>query len=123
MRLARYSSVISSDDSIRSPRVILSRQASGRLMGLPSSRDCQRTVRAPAVPAQLVRVVACAVRGPSPSNRSAPQAGGGLEGGRRPPPRKLMLLMIRHPRVGLALARRGEGGGACRRAIPADTLA
>jgi len=35
---------------------------------------CGRTeLRASALPAQIVRMVACAVRGPSPANRSAPQ--------------------------------------------------
>ena len=46
------------------------------LVGLPR--------RAPASPAQFVRVVACAVRGPSP-NRSAPQAGGRFGRGAKPP--------------------------------------
>src|SRR2546428_9316883 len=41
--------------------------------------------RAPALPAQLVRVVVCAVRGPSPANRSAPQIWGRLGGGRLDP--------------------------------------
>ena len=42
-------------------------------------------LRAPTSPAQFVRVVACAVRGPSPANRSAPQTGGRFEREAEPP--------------------------------------
>ena len=50
-----------------------------------SSSHISVVFRAPALPAQFVRVVACAVRGPSPANRSAPQTGGRFGRGAQPP--------------------------------------
>src|SRR5437762_1517540 len=44
---------------------------------------------APALPAPVVRVVVCAVRGPSPANHSAPQTWGRFGRGAEPPPRSL----------------------------------
>src|SRR2546425_773105 len=75
----------------------------------PPPFDGRLASRAPASPAQPAPVVACAVRGPSPANRSAPGTGGRFGRGAEPPSEDARALLAAGVRAldaaGLATAR------------------